>query len=90
MQAGHQCIRHNANQPWFEFSQQLNKRAPAFNLLITSDVSAHEARICFCRRHGKPLASELTKIEIQVVAGNETFDVDIENQIVRFGVLFSL
>ncbi len=58
MQAGHQCIRHNANQPWFEFSQQLNKRTPAFDLLITGDVSAHEARIRFCRRHGKPLASD--------------------------------
>jgi hypothetical protein len=29
----------------------------------------------------------LTEIEIQVVAGNETFDVDIENHIVRFEAL---
>ena len=88
--AGHQCIRYNTNHPWFEFSQQLNKRARAFDLLISGYVSAHEARIRFCRWHGNPLASDLTEIEIQVVAGNETFDVDIENHIVRFSVFFPL
>ncbi len=90
MQAGRQCIRHSANHPWFEFSQQLNKRAPAFDLLISGDVSAHEARIRFCRWHGNPLVSDLTEIEIQVVAGNETFDIDIENHIIRFSVFFPL
>jgi transposase len=88
--AGHQCIRYNTNHPWFEFSQQLNKRARAFDLLISGYVSAHEARIRFCRWHGNPLASDLTEIEIQVVAGDETFDVDIEKHIVRFSVFFPL
>ncbi len=55
MQAGRQCIRHNARHPWLEFSQQLKQRAPAFDLLISGDVSAHEARIRFCGRRGNPL-----------------------------------
>jgi len=62
MQAGRQRIRHNANHPWFEFSQQLNERAPAFDLLICVDVSAHEARIRFFQTARQSTSSDLTVI----------------------------
>ena len=61
MQAHRQCRRHTANYPWFEFCQQLDKRAPAFDPLVTSDVSAHGVRIGFCRQHGKPVAYGLNR-----------------------------
>ena len=45
-----------SNQPRFEFRQQFDKCTPAFDPLVAGDVSAHGARIGFCRRHGKPVA----------------------------------
>jgi hypothetical protein len=43
---GQEC-GHTASQPWFEFCQQLDKCAPAFDSLVCGNVSAHGARIGF-------------------------------------------
>ncbi len=55
-QVSHQRRRHISNSNWLEYRQQFNSGAPALNLLISSDVSAHATRIRFHKRGGKLLA----------------------------------
>ena len=53
MKVSHQRCRHIANSTWPEYGQQFNGGAPALNLLISGDVSAHATRIGFHKRGGK-------------------------------------
>jgi hypothetical protein len=57
MQVSHQRCRQNADSTWPEYWQQFNSGAPALNSLISSDVSAHAARIGFHKRGGKLLGN---------------------------------
>ena len=55
MQARHQRRRHAPEHAWLKFRQQLDRGAPALDLLVSRDVSAHGARLGLRRPAGKPL-----------------------------------
>ena len=55
MQARHQRRRRGPKHARPEFRQQFDRGAPALDLLVSGDVSAHGARIGVRRRAGKPL-----------------------------------
>ena len=54
LKVSHHRCRHTANATWPEYPQQFNGGAPALDLLLGSDVSAHATRIGFHTRGGKP------------------------------------
>lgn len=55
MQARHQRRRQAPKHAWPEFRQQRDRGAPALDLLVSGEVSAHGARLGICRPAGKPL-----------------------------------
>ena len=63
MQARHQRRRHAPEHAWLKFRQQFDRGAPALDLLVSRDVSAHGARLGICTRGGKAVSTTPVRVK---------------------------